>query len=195
MVAQSNQGFIQPLRTDLSNADVLPTEKLLTVSSLQILNQMSSDVRFKYRVNPAIAKQRRLKLFRTVNHARIFWVIDAKPKGLLGGHLNIRSIMAKCDEMKHHFIINVWLKLCILTETSPSAMLCAPGYNIFRRDRLVGRGGGIMFYIKESIRCTDLQLAYNFDIECIILDLSLSSQMSFIVIAVHQPPLAKNKLW
>lgn len=72
MVAQSNQGFIQPLRTDLSNADVLPTEKLLTVSSLQILNQMSSDVRFKYRVNPAIAKQRRLKLFRTVNHARIF---------------------------------------------------------------------------------------------------------------------------
>lgn len=73
-------------------------------------------------------------------------------------------------------------------------MLCAPGYNIFRRDRLVGRGGGIMFYIKESIRCTDLQLAYNFDIECIILDLSLSSQMSFIVIAVHQPPLAKNKL-
>ncbi len=101
MVAQSNQDFIQTLRTDLRNADVLPSEKLLTVPSSQILNQMSSDVRFKYRVNPVIVKQRQFKLFRTVNHARILWDIDAKPKGLLGGHLNIRSIVSKCDEMKH----------------------------------------------------------------------------------------------
>ncbi len=86
MVAQSNQDFIQTLRTDLSNADVLPSEKLLTVPSSQTLNQMSTDVRFKYRVNMAIVKQRQLKLFRTGNHARILWDIDAKSKRLLGGH-------------------------------------------------------------------------------------------------------------
>lgn len=91
VVAQSNQGFIQPLRTDLSN-DVLPSEKLQTVPSSQILNQMNlCDVRFKHRVNLAIVKQRQLKLFKTVN----------QPKGLLGGHFNIYSIMAKCDEMTH----------------------------------------------------------------------------------------------
>ncbi len=71
-------------------------------------------------------------------------------------------------------------------------MLCAPGYNIFRRDRLVGRGGGIMFYIKDSIQCSELQLAYNFDIECMILDVSLSRQMYFIVISVYRPPSAKK---
>ncbi len=37
----------------------------------------------------------------------------------------------------------------------------------------MGRGGSIMFYIKDSIRCIELQLAYNFDIECIILDVFL----------------------
>ncbi len=68
-----------------------------------------------------------------VNHARILWDIDAKQKGLSGGHLNIHSIMSKCDEMKH-FLTNLNLEFSCLTETwlsatSPSAMLCAPGYN------------------------------------------------------------------
>ncbi len=68
-----------------------------------------------------------------VNHARILWDIDAKQKGLLGGHLNIHSIMSKCDEMKH-FLTNLNVEFSCLTETwlsatSPSAMLCAPGYN------------------------------------------------------------------
>lgn len=48
MVSQSNQDFIQLSKTDMSNPVSLPSENVLAVSSLQFLNQDSSEVRFKY---------------------------------------------------------------------------------------------------------------------------------------------------
>lgn len=35
----------------------------------------------------------------TVNHAKILWNPCVKPTGLLGGHLNVRSIISKTDEI------------------------------------------------------------------------------------------------
>lgn len=42
--------------------------------------------------NRAALKQKELKIFQTVNHAQIIWNPQTKPKGILGGHINIRSI-------------------------------------------------------------------------------------------------------
>lgn len=53
-------------------------------------------------LNPAIKKLQKLNFFQTVNNARVLWDLHAKPKGLLGGHLNICSIIPKSDQMKLH---------------------------------------------------------------------------------------------
>lgn len=41
------------------------------------------------RINPAIQKHRMWNFFQTVNHSKVIWCSQAKPQGLLGGHLNI----------------------------------------------------------------------------------------------------------
>ncbi len=52
-------------------------------------------------LNPAIKKLRKLNFLQTVNNARVLWDPCAKPSGLLGGHLNIRSLIPKSDQIKH----------------------------------------------------------------------------------------------
>ncbi|MEQ2189935.1 hypothetical protein GOODEAATRI_030422 [Goodea atripinnis] len=43
----------------------------------------------------AINKQKHYLFFQTVNHARVVWDPALKPKGIFGGHLNIRSLIPK----------------------------------------------------------------------------------------------------
>lgn len=57
---------------------------------------------------------------------------------------------------------------------------------------LRGRGGGLLFYIKDHIVCKEIQYSVENDIECICLDVILSPQMSFILIGVYRPPSAKS---
>lgn len=50
-------------------------------------------------LNPGIVKNRKWEVFQTVNHSRTMWDPRAKPKGLLGGHLNVRSILSKSEQI------------------------------------------------------------------------------------------------
>lgn len=65
------------------------------------------------------------------------------------------------------------------------------GYNMFRRDRNVGRGGGVLFYVKDSINCAQIHLSCVDDLECIVLKLTLSTQMSLILIGIYRPASTK----
>ena len=106
-------------------------------------------------LNPAIIKLRKFDLFQTVNNAKVLWDPQAKPSGLLGGHLNICSFISKSDEIKHILVDSNLDFLCLsetwLNKNSPSTALHIPGYNAFRKDRKVGKGGGLLLYIKEHI--------------------------------------------
>lgn len=51
--------------------------------------------------HPLLLKQRQFKLFQTVNHAQIIWNSEAKPNGILGGHINIRSMPPKIDQIQN----------------------------------------------------------------------------------------------
>lgn len=70
----------------------------------------------------------------------------------------------------------------------PADILKVHGYNMFRRDRNVGRGGGVLFYVKDSINCAQIHLSCVDDLECIVLKLTLSTQMSLILIGIYQRP-------
>lgn len=79
-----------------------------------------------------------------------------------------------------------------LHHNSPSAALHVPGYNIFRRDRSEGRGGGVMMYIKDHINCHQICWPFDHNLECIGLNIVLSSEMSFVLIVVYRPPSSND---
>ena len=92
------------------------------------------DVNGKQIINQAITKHRKWKVFQTVNHSRIIWDPKVKPKGLFGGHLNIRSIVSKSDQIQHLLMESNLDFLCLsetwLHENSPTAALNIPGYQM-----------------------------------------------------------------
>ena len=96
----------------------------------------------------AVAKHHNFSFFQTVNHSKTIWDQCAKPKGLLGGHLNIRSAISKSEQLEKLLADSNLDFLCFsetwLTETSPIAAIKMLGYNYFRKDRKTGRGGGLL---------------------------------------------------
>lgn len=51
-------------------------------------------------------------------------------------------------------LTETWLK-----QTTPMSVFTVPGYQCFRRDRADGRGGGVLFYVKDDIKCE--RVVYN----------------------------------
>ena len=95
-------------------------------------------------LNLAIRKQRKMHFFHTLNNAKIIWDSRSKPKGLLIGHINIHSIIGKIEQIEH--LLNnsnidiLAISESWLTHSSPTAPISISGYNVFRRDRGIGRG-------------------------------------------------------
>lgn len=142
-----------------------------------------------------------LTLLHTLNHAKVIWDAKSKPKGLLGGHLNVRSISSKTDQVEKLLTDSNLDFICLsetwLTKTSPQAAYCIPGYSIFRRDRSTGRGGGLLFYVKEHLQCQQINVQDKLDveIECIALTVNVSPQMSFILAGFYRPPSTDAKFY
>ncbi|OON91327.1 MAG: hypothetical protein ATN33_01430 [Epulopiscium sp. Nele67-Bin001] len=67
-----------------------------------------------------------------------------------------------------------------------------PGYNVFRKDREAGRGGGVLIYVREKYKCELIRWPKEANVECIGLNISLCPAMSFTVICVYRPPSAKD---
>lgn len=145
--------------------------------------------------NLALIKQQRTKLFQTVNHANVLWNPKSKPKGIFGGHLNIRSVVSKTEQLEHLLTDSNLDYLCLtetwLTPTTPLALFKVPGYNMYRRDRSKGKGGGVLIYVKESIQSKQIDIDDNI-LECVGVTITLSTEMSFVVFAVYRPPTATN---
>lgn len=99
-----------------------------------VYQQRQSPVRAnRHLTNRATLKQRHLKLFKTVSHAQIIWNSETKPKGILGGHINIRSILPKIDQIQNLLTDSNLDFLCIsetwLTSNVPTNLINIPGYN------------------------------------------------------------------
>ncbi len=132
------------------------------------------------------------KVFQMVNNSRIIWYSKAKPKGILGGHLNIRSLRPKSEQI-NHLLSESNLDFICLSETwlhknSPSAADKILGYVEFRRDRAEVKGGGVLVYVRETIQCREIEWQGLNDLECIGLNMILAPQISFTLIVIYRPP-------
>lgn len=107
-------------------------------------------------------------------------------------HLNVRSLFTGFDELRIIIEDNV-LDICMLTET----WLCdavaydafnIPGYNFVRKDR-IGRGGGIAFFIKNTLAyeivCFDFEVCER--LEYLFLKIKVKNNL-FAFGAFYRPP-------
>lgn len=134
-------------------------------------------------------------MFQTVNHAKVLWEQNAKPKGLFGGHLNIKGLKCKSDQMEQLLIISnidfLGLTETWLTLTSSAAVINKTGYNVYRKDRAHGIRGGALIYVKDSLQCEQIDIPKT-TLECVAVKITLSPEMSFFVITIYRPPKTKD---
>ena len=118
-------------QSKLSSDQTVNTVKTFGNSMNSVPNDMPHTVKKNKVLNIAISKNRKLNLFQTVNHSRIIWDPKSKPRGILGGHLNIRSFKSKSDQI-HQLLLDSNLDFLCLSETwlnenSPLSILHVPG--------------------------------------------------------------------
>lgn len=137
-----------------------------------------------------LTKQQATKMFQIVNHAKVLWDPLIKPKGLFGGHLNIRSLVSKYEQIEQLLTNSNLHYLCLsetwLSSTSPGGSVNIAGYNVYRCDRNCGRGGGVLIYVKDSLQCEQIDIQEN-SLECVGVKITLSPQMSFLVFVLYRP--------
>ncbi len=138
-------------------------------------------------------------LFKTANHEKLLWDSRSKPKGLLMGHLNIRSVASKTEQLEQLLTNSNFDLLCLsetwLTESSPNTAYLVPGYKVFRKDRKFGKGGGLLMYVKDCIKCKEIEFNTLVDIEYIAVTIVLSPCMTFTVVGIYRPPSSNSMFY
>ncbi len=59
---------------------------------------------------------------------------------------------------------------------------------VIKKARVTGRGGGILIYIKESFKSTEIPLPENVSMESLCINVSLSPHMEFNIVVLYNPP-------
>ncbi len=76
-----------------------------------------------------------------------------------------------------------------LSTSTPTCMIDVPGYSCYRKDRPSrggggwGMGGGVMLYIKETLKCAEVKLDIA-GLECLTLNVIMSPKNNFNVVTV-----------
>ena len=131
--------------TEMTATDYHPHDEL-TVTADECQQRRCHVSAKSHLANRATLNQRQSRLFQTVNHAQIIWNPDTKPRGILGGHINIRSILPKIDQIQNLLMESNLDFLCMsetwLTSNVPTDLINIQGYTCYRKDRPEGKGRG-----------------------------------------------------
>ena len=111
---------------------------------------------------------------------------------------NTMSLAPKIDEVRHS-VLQTDVDLACFTETwltdfVHDNVIQISGYNVVRRDRLIGQHGGVRLYVKESIRFEILSQYHNYQFEVLCVKarphklprvLSCISSISLVQFTIH----------
>ena len=113
-------------------------------------------------------------------------------------HLNTRSLYPKIDEIrcildKNNFDIfcvsETWLHKYIKNDE-----IRIPGYNVFRKDRTTGVGGGVCIYVKETMH-VNMRADLMFEnIEAIWVEIR-QGDTKYLVSCIYRPPSATTEYY
>ena len=114
---------------------------------------------------------------------------------------NTMSLAPKIDEVRHS-VLQTDVDLACFTETwltdfVHDNVIQIPGYNVVRRDRLIGQHGGVCLYVKESIPFEILSQYHNDQFEVLWVKArphKLPRGLSCIIIgSIYHPPSANDR--
>ena len=122
-----------------------------------------------------------------------------KSNGLKLAHLNVRSLPKNLDQMRillHESTLDVMsLNETFLNDDFNDADLAIPGFLLFRKDRGSRHGGGVAFYVNDSLNVnvmTELHPSTS-DVECLWIRITRPHQKPLIVGTMYRPPNANQK--
>ena len=70
-----------------------------------------------------------------------------------------------------------------------------PGYQVFRKDREIGKGGGVLLYVKSKLKCKLLELPEAVKFDCVGIEVLLSTEMSFVFMCLYRHPSASLEFY
>ena len=114
---------------------------------------------------------------------------------------NTMSLAPKIDEVRHS-VLQTDVDLACFTETwltdfVHDNVIQIPGYNVVRRDRLIGQHGGVCLYVKKSIPFEILSQCHNDQFEVLWVKArphKLPRGLSCIIIgSIYHPPSANDR--
>ena len=117
---------------------------------------------------------------------------DGNKQGMRIAHLNIRGITSKIDEVKSillEYKIDIFcLSETFLDLTKPSTFFKINNYDILRKDRVTGQGGGLLCFIRKGI---PFQMINSLDPvipESMTLKITQTNTLPFIICLLYRPP-------
>ena len=110
--------------------------------------------------------------------------------------LNVRGMTSKIEEIKsilhqRKFAI-LGLAETFLNEHDGVGIFAVPGYQLIRKDRGYGYGGGLVVYIHESVQFEHLADFDNSMPESITIKVKPSTNKSCLVSFIYRPPNSKS---
>ncbi len=106
------------------------------------------------------------------------------------GHLNAQSINNKIEEIKCYLGSNKF-DVFSINETwlNSKKNFKLPNFNIFRRDRIIGSGGGVCICVNTNLVCTDIQTS-DCNVEAVVVKISsiMPANKDLFIVSYYNPP-------
>lgn len=107
---------------------------------------------------------------------------------------NAQSIKNKLNELHYLLHLSSFDIICItetwLNDTVPDNIIIdSSSYSVFRSDRKMSRGGGVMVLTKNNLTVTSVKVPSNFDhLELCVVDVILSDSINVRLFTCYRPP-------
>lgn len=105
------------------------------------------------------------------------------------GFANLNGLNKQKEELKE-FLEDQNIDIMLVNETHlrPNQKAKIANYNLFRKDRLINKGGGVAIYTKRSIKCTEFILPNMDTIEAVAVIAEDDDHGEVLFISVYNPP-------
>ena len=105
---------------------------------------------------------------------------------------NARSIANKQSELNSYVFSKQLPEIVAITETWLNDGIrftaLSNNYNVFRQDRISGKGGGVLFALNSNLRYKFVDKFSEFNSECIVIDVQIDSSNYMRYVIVYRPP-------
>ena len=118
--------------------------------------------------------------------------------------LNVQSLLPKLPDIRADLHQRQPDVICFtesnLKSSTPNQLVSILGYNMFRRDRVIGRkksGGGVIVYVNESIQAETVKLGHIHDfesnVESLWLKIKIDNKKAALLCCLYRPPSTNHR--